>query len=426
MNEFNDNIQKVINLKDKIEKEITEIDKLYENISNKLKKTFQLKHEKLIKEENDLKEKLQNEVTKIKEKLENYLSESNRLIKNGEKINKGMKNLEKEQEDITQNLSYVSKTNKSQKEMRKLLQELMKSLKITYIEEENNIKYEEYCFNGIQSPNNIDIKDIDSSSFKISWNDNNILNLDNKKLKYKVEIKKENSEDKFKQAFEGNKSSCFIENLDKNTTYEIRICSIYNGVTSNWSSIQKIKTSEYDSIILNGTKREKEFAQKILEWSGSKKMELIYRGTKDGMNCNAFHNKCDNQGPTICLYQNDKGYIFGGYSSISWTNDKDGSYKSSSDCFIFTLTNIHNIEPTKFPNSDKSYSVYHYFNQGPTFGGGHDINICSDFINNKPYCNFPHSYQDILGKGKSILTGDLNNNNKYFKLKEIEVFKLFK
>ena len=83
--------------------------------------------------------------------------------------------------------------------MRKLLQELMKSLKITYMEEENNIKYEEYCFNGIQSPNNIDIKDIDSSSFKISWNDNNILNLDNKKLKYKVEIKKENMKKKMKR-----------------------------------------------------------------------------------------------------------------------------------------------------------------------------------------------------------------------------------
>ena len=27
-------------------------------------------------------------------------------------------------------------------------------------------------------------------------------------------------------------------------------------------------------------------------------MELIYRGTRDGMNSNSFHNKCDYKGPT--------------------------------------------------------------------------------------------------------------------------------
>ncbi len=39
MKELNDYIQKVTTLKEKIENEITEIDKLYENVSSKLKKT---------------------------------------------------------------------------------------------------------------------------------------------------------------------------------------------------------------------------------------------------------------------------------------------------------------------------------------------------------------------------------------------------
>ena len=87
-------------------------------------------------------------------------------------------------------------------------------------------------------------------------------------------------------------------------------------------------------------------------------MELIYRGSRDGTKSNDFHNKCDNQGPTICLFKNEKGYIFGGYSSISWTNDNN--YHSAPESFIFTLTNIYNIKPTKFPNSNSNYSVYHY------------------------------------------------------------------
>ena len=80
-------------------------------------KSFELKHEKL-------KDKLDNEVTKIKEKLEEYLSLSNSLIRNYEKINKGIQTLKKDDQNkninIIQNLTYVSKLNKNQKEMNKL------------------------------------------------------------------------------------------------------------------------------------------------------------------------------------------------------------------------------------------------------------------------------------------------------------------
>ena len=50
-------------------------------------------------------------------------------------------------------------------------------------------------------------------------------------------------------------------------------------------------------------------------------MKLIYRGTRDDSDCNSFHNKCDNQGPTLILGKNEKGNIFGGFASISWTSD---------------------------------------------------------------------------------------------------------
>ena len=39
--------------------------------------------------------------------------------------------------------------------------------------------------------------------------------------------------------------------------------------------------------------------------------------------------------------------------------------------------------------------------------------------------NFPDAYEDSIGKGNSIFSGDTNNNNKDFKVKEIEVFKLY-
>ena len=141
-----------------------------------------------------------------------------------------------------------------------------------------------------------------------------------------------------------------------------------------------------------------------MEWSGFKSMKLIYRGTRDGMTSKDFHDKCDNKGKTICLFLNDKGNIFGGYSSIPWTSN--GGDKTANDCFLFTLTNIYNTEPTKFPY-EKGRSVCHGSGYGPIFGDGSDLYCYNNFCdNNSGVSYFPYSYKDVLGKGISIFTGD--------------------
>ena len=308
--------------------------------------------------------------------------------------------------------------------MKDLFQENMKNLKFTFEEKEANIKYNEYYFSGIQQIKDINIKEIGVDNFKLMWklDDINITNIDKNKIKYKVEIKKENEKEKFIQVYEGSNNNCLIENLKRNTRYEIRICACYNDLNGCWSKIEKVKTSEVDSNILNESKKGKEFLEKIYEWSGYKNMDLLYRGSRDGSSSSVFHKKCDNQGPTICLYKTDKGYIFGGFSSISWTSD--GNTHSASDCFIFTLSNVHGTEPTKFKNKDTSRSVYHNADRGPCFGE-HDSDICiyEDYKNKESLTAFPERYDDSLGKGKSIFSGDLYNGNKY-KLQEIEVFRL--
>ena len=103
--EYGDKIQRIVELKAKIETELSEIDKLYDNINKQVTKTYELKHEKLTVEENNLKEKLQTEVTKVKEQLEIFLSETNKIIKINEKINKGIKSFEKEENTMINKLS---------------------------------------------------------------------------------------------------------------------------------------------------------------------------------------------------------------------------------------------------------------------------------------------------------------------------------
>ena len=208
-NEFDINMKKLEDIKNKIENEMKEIDNTYDKVDKETTKSYEIKREKLNKEESELKEKLKTEVTKIKEKFKLLLTEINNLSKTCDKIIKGIKSLEKEEKNMIKTLSYISKININKEKMRILFQELMKNLKISFIENENIIKYEEYYFNGIPIPNNIEFNNISTNSMKISWklDDINIINIDKKEIKYRIEIRKENNKEKFKQIYEGNNNT---------------------------------------------------------------------------------------------------------------------------------------------------------------------------------------------------------------------------
>lgn len=60
--------------------------------------------------------------------------------------------------------------------------------------------------------------------------------------------------------------------------------------------------------------------EQLKEWIKFKKIELLFRITRDKMTHNNFYNKCNDEGPTIVLIKNKKGNIFGGYASLSWDN----------------------------------------------------------------------------------------------------------
>lgn len=423
-NNFNEIYEQIVNLKNKIEKEIDKINKLYDKTVEDLTKSYLKKHEQLLNEENDLKEKLQFEVTKSKEKLENYLSLANNDIKLSERILKGFEKIKNRDENMVKVISYVSKVNKTRKEILNLSGEFMKNINFHYEEEKSQIKFEEYFFNGIPIPEDIEIKYITAFSCNISWDIKqiNIIDFDLNKIKYKIEIKKEN----FQKIYEVNQKQYLIQDLKPNLNYEIRICSTYDNISGTWSKIQKIKTKAFESNILKETNRENEFVEKLLDWTGGKNIELLFRGTRDGMNDKAFYDKCSNKGPNIVLIKNEKGNIFGGYSSISWIlSNKDKDY-SAPDSFLFTLTNIFNIAPTKFPSKNDQREIRCYNNNGPLFGNGTDLGVYSDILNDGGWTHFGNTFPDILGKGRSIFTGDFSKNISGFKIKEIEVFKLIK
>ena len=67
----------------------------------------------------------------------------------------------------------------------------------------------------------------------------------------------------------------------------------------------------------------------------SSKSTLLYRASRDGFTCQAFHAKCDGQKNTLTIIKNNLNYVFGGYASSAW--DNFGQYINDPKAFLFSL-----------------------------------------------------------------------------------------
>lgn len=50
------------------------------------------------------------------------------------------------------------------------------------------------------------------------------------------------------------------------------------------------------------------------------KINLMFKGTRDGFLSSIFHSKCDNIGSTFSIIKSEHGRIFGFYTNISWSS----------------------------------------------------------------------------------------------------------
>eukprot|EP01006_Ploeotia_vitrea_P058114 TRINITY_DN68797_c0_g1_i1.p1 TRINITY_DN68797_c0_g1~~TRINITY_DN68797_c0_g1_i1.p1 ORF type:complete len:416 (-),score=90.49 TRINITY_DN68797_c0_g1_i1:27-1274(-) len=108
-----------------------------------------------------------------------------------------------------------------------------------------------------------------------------------------------------------------------------------------------------------------------------------------------FHQRCDNKGPTVVLIsehpvddnKNPKN-IFGGFASQSWDSTTHG-YKAAPGSFLFSVTSPFNNNPQLFPLKDQATTtaLWYSTNNGPTFGGGHDLSCGQG-----PYSNLGFTY----------------------------------
>ena len=97
-----------------------------------------------------------------------------------------------------------------------------------------------------------------------------------------------------------------------------------------------------------------------------------------------------------------------------------GVWRRAPDAFLFSLVNPSGLPPTKMAlrAGQEGNAIYCNGSYGPTFGGGHDINIVN--LPNSNYCptSLNNTYQCPTGQNAtSFLTG-----NQKFLVNEMEVF----
>ena len=67
---------------------------------------------------------------------------------------------------------------------------------------------------------------------------------------------------------------------------------------------------------------EQQYDSYLKEWVGDYNWKLLYRASKNGLTGCSFHKYCDHvKGPTLIIIKSRGGWIFGGYTTQSWSGD---------------------------------------------------------------------------------------------------------
>jgi hypothetical protein len=224
---------------------------------------------------------------------------------------------------------------------------------------------------------------------------------------------------------EGDASFKQIENIKRDIDECQKQCKEFEKadyIHLNLKPIEIEMTSINKEMFSGGSLLLSDQQMKLNEFYGkeNQKWMLIYKATRDGFGSNDFHRCCDNQGPTMTVIRSkDGGYIFGGYTSVSWRSTEKYA-EDMNGPFLFTLINPHGIPPTKYPVNKTEHSIYDSKGSGPTFGGGYDLLVCDNSQTKADsYSNFPYSYMDTTNRGSMTFTGNRN-----FQTSDIEVYRL--
>ncbi|CAD8129022.1 unnamed protein product [Paramecium sonneborni] len=147
--------------------------------------------------------------------------------------------------------------------------------------------------------------------------------------------------------------------------------------------------------------------------------QLIYQGTKDGLNGQIFLAKVNGKNNLLFVFKSSSGAIFGSYTPCKWVK-MDANYQFFQDdsCSSFIFSQTHDqIYPLK--QERKQYAICRHKDYPIAFGGGHDLQMNSDFQTGFSYLGNTYQCDQGLGLQNIYLFGQAQPN-----IQEFEVFEL--
>jgi len=232
---------------------------------------------------------------------------------------------------------------------------------------------------------------------------------------------------KAKQLLEIRNQNCGDLNTYTTTEFKQNMKQVTQNIGGTVTAVELSKTTPTLPLLFAsvGTLLDAGQKVKLNEFYGvpNQQWKLLYKASRDGFSASTFHKLCDDKGATMTIIKSSGGWLFGGYTTQSWT-DPGRVFKDDSQAFIFTLTNPHNIPSSKFIiKNDKQHQAIKsgFETWGPIFGN--DDFFISDKSNNNDLSGvyFPRSYKDTTGKGSTLFTG-----SQRFTTADIEVYAIMK
>lgn len=178
------------------------------------------------------------------------------------------------------------------------------------------------------------------------------------------------------------------------------------------------------------------YADQIGVWLGEGDITLtnIFTGTASDTT-SAFHAAVDGKGRTFAILQANpdaarwgsasisSSQLIGGYDPLSWNSSNSYNTTADRSGFIFNLTTTTiQRQNTGALDSEGQYQTANIAGYGPTFGGGHDLNVGAlgfGQLNNGYAFNYSYGGTDF---GTSITGGPSGGTYDHFDVSAVEVF----
>ena len=153
------------------------------------------------------------------------------------------------------------------------------------------------------------------------------------------------------------------------------------------------------------------------ELEGIVGLERVYSGIIDGFEPSTYHDSTDTIAKKIIVIKNEYGTVFGGYYSVALKSVTD-KWINDPTAFIFQFSPEQQIFRTKDANGHHAF----YKNLNKICEFSNDIEISANCNENKLSFAKPERY--TMAKGRDLVGSDSNEDKVFFKVTDIEVFKL--